>query len=283
MDATTLPTLLLGGDPDGRARRDLRRLVGAPSRCRRFAAWWSDGPCSTRPTTTSRTRSTPPCRWSGDGLMNVQYYLPAGTAGGEPTTRSRSRRSRPAGATPRCGSSPWTRPVSTSFDTGDDEVDRRAAERRRSPSRSTASHLDLDGREDVFAGPDRRRVRRHRTRSATLHSERGGRFALCGARTDTSPARCATAPRRGAGRAARRRSVQPPGPQLRHPGLADREQDHRLRGDHPRRQLVVLPGAQARRGDRDGVRAGGDLLLRDRSRAAGPARVRLHADLVISG
>jgi len=44
------------------------------------------------------------------------------------------------------------------------------------------SHLDLDGRPDVFAGPsDFAYLPINQV--ATLHSDRGGRFALCGART----------------------------------------------------------------------------------------------------
>jgi 5-deoxy-glucuronate isomerase len=45
------------------------------------------------------------------------------------------------------------------------------------------AHLELDGRPDVFAGPsDFAYLPINHV--ATLHSERGGRFALCGSRTD---------------------------------------------------------------------------------------------------
>ncbi len=45
------------------------------------------------------------------------------------------------------------------------------------------SHLDLDGRANVFAGPtDFAYLPINAV--ATIHSERGGRFALCGSRTD---------------------------------------------------------------------------------------------------
>jgi hypothetical protein len=44
MDATTLPTLLLGGDPSRRPDGDLRQLAGTPWRCRPCAAWSSDAP-----------------------------------------------------------------------------------------------------------------------------------------------------------------------------------------------------------------------------------------------
>jgi 5-deoxy-glucuronate isomerase len=47
------------------------------------------------------------------------------------------------------------------------------------------SHCELDGRANVFAGPtDVAYVGTGQV--VTLHSERGGRFALCGARTDRS-------------------------------------------------------------------------------------------------
>ena len=59
MDATTLPTLLLGGDPEG-ARTRPTRAGRRPWRCRRCAAWCWAAPCSTRPTTTSPRPSTPP-------------------------------------------------------------------------------------------------------------------------------------------------------------------------------------------------------------------------------
>ena len=61
MESTTLPTLLLGGDPADPTRRSpagRRRSV-----CRRCAASSSDAPCSTRPMTTSAPRSRPPYRW----------------------------------------------------------------------------------------------------------------------------------------------------------------------------------------------------------------------------
>ena len=70
------------------------------------------------------------------------------------------------------------------------------------------SHCDLDGRADVFAGPtDIAYVGIGQV--VTLHSEHGGRFALCGARTDqTRPLRYLPAAKipvelRGAGQASR--------------------------------------------------------------------------------
>ncbi|HEY5820770.1 MAG TPA: 5-deoxy-glucuronate isomerase [Propionibacteriaceae bacterium] len=70
------------------------------------------------------------------------------------------------------------------------------------------SHLDLDGRSDVFAGPtDFAYLPIHHR--ATLHSDRGGRFALCASRTDRElPFRYGAAAKvpvelRGAGQASR--------------------------------------------------------------------------------
>ncbi len=70
------------------------------------------------------------------------------------------------------------------------------------------SHCDLDGRESVFAGPtDVAYIGIGQV--VTLHSERGGRFALCGARTDRSyplrylPAAKVPVELRGAGQSSR--------------------------------------------------------------------------------
>jgi 5-deoxy-glucuronate isomerase len=70
------------------------------------------------------------------------------------------------------------------------------------------SHLDLDGRSNVFAGPTDFAYLPVGVR-ATLHSEHGGRFALCAARTDRRlPPRYGAAAQvpvelRGAGRSSR--------------------------------------------------------------------------------
>ena len=77
MDATTLPTLLLGGDPDG-APDETYAAWQAALRCRRSAAWWSAAPCSTRPTTTWPRRSTRPSRWSDEYGDRATAALPAG-------------------------------------------------------------------------------------------------------------------------------------------------------------------------------------------------------------
>ena len=67
MAATTLPTLLLGGDPDGDPEEtyaDVGEGAGAAAAC---AAWWSAGRCSTRRTATSRRPSTSPPGWCTGG------------------------------------------------------------------------------------------------------------------------------------------------------------------------------------------------------------------------
>jgi 5-deoxy-glucuronate isomerase len=70
------------------------------------------------------------------------------------------------------------------------------------------AHLELDGRPDVFAGPTDFAYL-PRGHAATLHSAAGGRFALCGARTERSlPLRYGSAAQvpvelRGAGQSSR--------------------------------------------------------------------------------
>ena len=143
-----------------------------------------------------------------------------------------------------------------------------------SPWRRDGAHLDLDGRRGCLrrARPTSRTCRIDEP--VTLHSERGGRFALCGARTDRSlPSATAGAPGSrsscaGAGQSSR---------QVRNFGTPDAlaaAQDHRLRGDHPGGNWSSYPAHKHDEASADRVRAGGDLLLRDRRRPARPARAR---------
>ena len=123
----------------------------------------------------------------------------------------------------------------------------------------------LAGRDSVFAGPS---DVAYATRDCEVTvTARGGTatVAVCGARA----ARRHTPPLRHVGVAdvpveLRGRGHRlPRGAQLRHARRARRRLDHRLRGDHPRRQLELLPAAQARRAPaRRRERARGDLLLR---------------------
>ena len=126
--------------------------------------------------------------------------------------------SRPAGAIPRSGSSSCRPPASTGsrpvtdevivvplsgggHSRGDDDASSSPAGSGSSPARPTSR---------TSGGQSRSR----------LSSAEGGRFALCGARTEAAlpPRRLAAA--EVPSRAARGRSVQPAGPQLRHPGRA---------------------------------------------------------------
>ena len=123
---------------------------------------------------------------------------------------------------------------------------------------------------DVFAGPtDFAYLPRSIEPTSRSHSHRGGRFALTGARTDVRDCPFRYGPAGpGPRRAPRRRAVQSPSAQLRHPRRrTPAGKDHHLRGDHPGGQLVVLPGAQARRGDR-GPRPSSRRSTTSRSRPA---------------
>ena len=93
------------------------------------------------------------------------------------------------------------------FDTGADEVVVVPLEGSAGVE-ADGSHVELAGRRDVFAGPTDFVYLPPGT-TATLHSERGGRFALCSARTDQRlPIRHGAASEvpvelRGAGRSSR--------------------------------------------------------------------------------
>ena len=149
------------------------------------------------------------------------------------------------------------------FDTGDDEVivlpcGAVAVE-------TDGSCLQLSGRENVFAGPTdlayigvgqtvTLRSRRWRPVRALVLVEQGAAGAL-------------RARRRGSCGATRRRPVQPPGAQLRHPGAL--EASKIIACEVITLQAIGRPiRPQARRGDGHRVGAGGDLLLRDRRRSA---------------
>ena len=67
MAATTLPTLLLGGDPVGAPEETFATWAKALP-CPASAAWSSAGPCCSRPTATSSARWTPPVSLVAGGL-----------------------------------------------------------------------------------------------------------------------------------------------------------------------------------------------------------------------
>jgi 5-deoxy-glucuronate isomerase len=140
------------------------------------------------------------------GAMNSSYYLPSSSAGSPGYELD---------ITPESASWGYSSlrilaldPAGThEFSTGDDEVLVLPLSGGVSVE-VDGSHLDLDGRASVFAGPtDLAYVGIGQL--VTLHSERGGRFALCGARTSRSlPLRCLAAADvpvelRGAGQSSR--------------------------------------------------------------------------------
>ena len=102
----------------------------------------------------------------------------------------------------------------------------------------------LNGRDSVFDGPcDVLYV----GAEEPLTVGGSGRVAIAEARTSIrKPSRYIARAGRS-GRAARRRPRQPAGAQLRDAGRPGRGGAARLRGHHPRRQLVIPPRSQARR------------------------------------
>ena len=104
-----------------------------------------------------------------------------------------------------------------------------------------------------------------------------------GHRAGREPAPCGTDPCRGhPGGDPRRREHDPHGPQLRDGRVVRRLRlPHHLRGGDARRELVKLPRAQARRDHAGGVRARGDLLLRDPALTRGWPGLRTAPDIVV--
>ena len=117
-----------------------------------------------------------------------------------------------------------------------------------------------------FRRPRRHGLHRHRPE---LHAARRRQVRDLRRPRQAAAAQPQGGRRRRLRRAARHRQLQQAGAQLRHRRRFRRRLADRLRGDHPRRQLVELSRAQARRGDARRVGARGDLLLRDR---LGPRR-----------
>ena len=264
MAATTLPTLLLGGDPDGDPDET-------------YAAWQAALALPVGPRAGGRAdHALPGRRRRGEGgrhrrlpgalrslsLMS-ELYLPAGAAADGPYDLE---------VTPTSAGWGYSSLRVLTLTAGEEhEFACDGEEIIVVPLSGGATvttggqTFELAGRSDVFAGPTDI-VYLPAGSTATLTSTDGGRYALCGAgqrRRPAGPLRSvAEVPveLRGAGQSSR---------QVRNFGTPEALAagcDHRLRGDHPGWQLVVLPRAQARRGDRDRVRAGGDLLLRDRRR-----------------
>ena len=291
MDATTLPTLLLGGDPQGDPQ-DTYAVVGPGARPARRAR--------------SRRRSRP--------------ALPA---------RRRRRRGRRHRRASWCTGAGWARERQRTL--GAPARDRRhgrvVGRDRRRPRRLVAHRsvcraTSLPGESRTVAagrvGARRRaavRVRRRsRPSTPTARSTRRARRARVASSpapptsptcprdseltvtADGGPARVAVCrrPRGGAARAAvpargrrgrarraaRRRQSLARGPQLRRPRRARRRLDHRLRGPHPGRQLELLPAAQARRGPRRASRPSSRRSTTSRSRPSADGAGAAGADPV---
>ena len=197
--------------------------------------------------------------------MSTEFHLTAGATRREARTPWTSTPSGQAGATPRCAS--WTcRPAAGTPSppaTANGSCCRCPAAAR--SDRNRRRRFELTGRESVFSGVtdfayvprdaqveiDHRRRRPLRAHRSPLRPRLPARY---GAASDV-PVEL-----RGTGNCSRQVN------NFGAAGIFDVRQAHRRRGAHPRRQLVVLSAAQARRvPPRRGVRAGGDLLLRDRS------------------
>ena len=136
----------------------------------------------------------------------------------------------------------------------------------------------------MFAGPTDVAYLPAASTVTVLHARAAGGSRSAGRRTDAVAARRASCPRPRSRSSCAGRAVQPAGAQLRHP--AARWPAGAIIACEvitPGRQLVVLPRAQARRGDRARVGAGGDLLLRDRRRPERRAGPRLLPHLLLAG
>ena len=266
MESTTLPTLLLGGDPadPDEAFASWEKALGAAVGARADRRPHPALPGRRRRQLRGRDR-----RLDGEVSMHSKYYIPARSATLPYTVD----------VTPE--SAGWTESslqvvelerrseldASHRRHRGDDPAAGRRWNRRgrRRDVRTVAARFG-------FRRPGRHGLHRHRP---ALHPARRGSVRDLRRPRQASAAEPPGGRRRRARRAARRRQLQPAGAQLRHRRRLRGRLADRLRGDHPRRQLVELPGAQARREHRRRVGARGDLLLRDRLGARRFPRVRL--------
>ena len=248
MDATTLPTLLLGGDPQGDPDDDLRRWGTAlelPVRARAGRRPGPALPARRRRRRRGRHRRRPRARWRGMsrrigtttplrapvGLGRRRRLRGRGDADGhEPgpgwsTPACASRRSRPAGTS---RTTPATRRPSSCRSSAPVRVEVTEAD-------GTTHDVELAGRAVVFDGPTDV-VYAGRGLDAARHRSTGRMpvASPCAAPAATKAAEPKPfrhlAGIRGARRAARRRPGQPPGAQLRPARRARRRLAHRLRG-----------------------------------------------------
>ena len=291
MDATTLPTLLLGGDPQGDPADTYARVGQARSSCRPCAVSSSAAPCCTRP--------------DGDVAAAVDIaaeLVHGGEPGGTMTTSDSqcvpAERHGPARRLRRASSTTSRRRLAA-HGPARRHAGRRASaasvhEPRRGstsscpcavPHRSTCTDpaVRAPGRRSLGARRSSRAARtsptcpRARSLDASPATAAGSPVAICGARA--AAPRCRDeVPARRRGRGARSSCAAPAAAsrEVRNfgvPGVLEADSIIACEVHHPGRQLELVPAAQARRGARRGRdRARGDLLLRDRGPRPAPRR-----------
>ena len=274
------------GRRPGRRRRTRRTPPGRPRcSCRRSAAWSSAAPCSTRPTTTWPRRSTPPSPWCDersliDAAMSSTTCPPAARLAGPYDLE----------VTPESAGWGYSSPEDHLAARGGH---RRLRDRGRRGDRGAAVRRRLGRGRRVPRRPrrpgrrlrraDRRRLRAGIGQTVTLHSERRRPVRALRGPRPSSRCRCATCRRPRcrwscAGRAspAGRCATSAPRTRCRPSKIIACE--------------VITPGGNwssypAHKHDeatRARVRAGGDLLLRDRRRPGRRAGPGLLPDLVLA-
>ena len=288
MDATTLPTLLLGGDPQGDPQDTYASLGRAPSTCPPCAASSSAAPCSTRPTATSpRPSTSPPSSVHGSGAAmsdNERWVRPLGTADDRRAgTVAIDDARRRLAAHRACMPAGWPRARAASVAGRGVGARRRAALGLGRPSRQSTPRARARG---DAGGPGRRCSPgptdvAYVPATASCHGDRRGR---------AGPGRARAAPARprgpGAGVPPRRRrrtcrsscaAPAPPAREVRNfgiPGVLDADSIIACEVITPAGNWCSYPPHkhdEERDGRRD--RARGDLLLRGRRPTAGrPAR-----------
>ena len=260
MEATTLPTLLLGGDaavdPDEtfaawedalgaarRARADRRPHPPVPARRR----------CRRGPSTPPQRSSTPDGTGAAVADHDMSATTSAGSTAGRPRPRwlgeSSSTLHRPAGDTRASASRSSTRRRARALEHG--RVERIVVPLAGS---FTVQHTEGSTTEATRLAAARRCSTGRPTCSTSPRPPRGVRHGSAGSRSRrprrARSGRERTSRRRDTRRAARRGRLQPPGAQLRHARRRWMPRADRVRGHHAGRELVVVPAAQARRARR---------------------------------
>ena len=238
--ATTMPILMLGGDPGADAGATFRRW-SRPCASPMSAGSWPDARCSTR-TRATPTRGRAPRGRHRPRRSVMTWFHPAGTL-----------RTDQADVLVTPDLAPWTysglRVVTLSPGTTV-ELTLEAGRGRARPPVGAGRERDggrgdrsiLAGREGVFAAVS---DWVYIPLGAVLTiAGSGGEVALCTARATVRHPFRHVRGRGRPGRGARCRAIHAADHQRRHPGvLRRRRPDQRVRGDHPRRELVVVAAA----------------------------------------